>query len=177
MCPFKLSFSCAGLTISNLAGTSGMWINYGATVTLKRCTFIGNSKKSPSKSVLSVSANDPTSFTPDPRLQDTIVRLQQCNFVNNTAEYLIATSGGEGAAAELSAVVYSDEFYEVRHVLRDGTDKVQGTEPLAAAPADRQGLSDTSFWIQNVKKVRSCCAYVCCEKKKEEKRSRLKRAT
>jgi hypothetical protein len=164
MCPTKLSFSSAGLTISNFAGTSAIWINYGATVTLKHCTFLGNSKKSPSRSVLSVSANDPTSFTPDPRLQDTIVRLQQCTFINNTAEFLIATSGGEGAAAELSAVVYSDEFYEVRHVVQDGTDEVQGTEPLAAAPADRQGLSETSFWIQNVKKVRSCCACVLQKK-------------
>jgi hypothetical protein len=84
---------------------------------------------------------------------------------NGAEDMILATD----TAPEFSAVIYSDDAaIRVLHVSEDGEGTVQGTEPLSAVPAGREGITDTSTWLQDVQNVCSCCAPVvlllcsCC---------------
>jgi hypothetical protein len=90
--------------------------------------------------------------------QDTIVRLQQCIFKDNYADYDVATND-----YEFSALVYGNNAtLRVRHNSTNGA--TQGIiSSLAEAPTGREGINGSSPWIQMVKKVCSSGASLCCK--------------
>jgi hypothetical protein len=122
-----------------------MWINHGATVTMVNCNFTSNNVTSSDtgNAVLSINASNEGE-----KQQDTIVRLQQCIFKDNYADYDVATND-----YEFSAFVYGNNAtLKVHHNSTNGA--TQGMiRPLAEAPTEREGINGSSPWIQMVKKV------------------------
>jgi hypothetical protein len=132
-----------------------MWVANGATVTLVDCTFGYNviSDTYPNSATLSINAVDTSRA--DSQLQDTIVVMKRCEFRDNSAPHDVVTNKKYFANPEYSALVYTDVPLLVSFVSDDGANKTLGfSELLSAAPSGRQGISDTSAWLQKVQQVR-----------------------
>jgi hypothetical protein len=139
-----------------------MWVNNGATATLKECAFVHNAINDTydNSAVLTVAASREGNV--DAQQQDTIVRLEQCNFTNNIAQSLLtAQIGADFLDPTFSARIFSDVNLSV--VILDGNSRTTDlTEPLSAAIAERLGITSTSLWLRRAQQVRSCHACSLC---------------
>jgi hypothetical protein len=136
-----------------------MFISEGATVTLVGCSFIDSTITSPYPFSAVLSANAVNLYK-SAHTQDTIVRLEQCTFSGNKADSVLLTYEGNVNFAAHFAFIYSDTHtHKVLHVTVDDDGAINRTEapakPLSTAPADREGITSTSPWLQSVQQVRS----------------------
>jgi hypothetical protein len=148
----NLAIRPADLTLSNFTGAQpSMWIVWGATANLVRCTFANN------QYALSVGAVNPRIASA--QAKNTLVRLQQCTFEDNYAELPIQTIEGTEPYPEFSALLFSDSAsVGVLQVSENGS-KIEpvSTKPLSDAPIKRPGINGTSSWLQRARQV--CFTY------------------
>jgi hypothetical protein len=143
------------LLVSDIVSVYGaMWVHNGATVTLVDCTFKNNAIIDPyyNSAILSITAVDLS--VADAQLQDSIVLMKGCLFQDNSGAHDIVRDTGSDPYPKYSALLYADASYEVKLVSQNGAQQsLVLNEPLSDAPANRQGISETSSWLQMVKKV------------------------
>jgi hypothetical protein len=136
---------CAELMVSDFqADLNVMSISNGATVTFTRSSFTGNvvTFNHPVEAIILVEQVWVDGLYPFQE-QDTIVTLEKCTFVDNSALNLITAQNFEDwhSFNSFKARVFSDD--PKLRVLQEGdlTYVSKPAEPLSAVPAGRQGLS------------------------------------
>lgn len=105
-------------------------IEDGATVSMQQCSFTRNSLNGTTRNEAIISVHG----------QNTILRLQNCDFTANDAFYDLSATN--------DAKIYSDMKFEV--FMNDNIASVGVASPLQQAPADRPGIDASSPWFLEV---------------------------
>jgi hypothetical protein len=133
-----------------------MWVSDGATVTMVACVFTNNviHTQSNPAAILSINEAHPGLGK---QQQDTIARLQQCNFTgsNYAAYFSDADRSSKPAANPGHNLIFTDGHLRILQVFASGENRTLGFGgALSEAPTERQGITGTSPWLLRVQ-VRS----------------------
>jgi hypothetical protein len=153
---------CAGLTIIGFSvDSSVMFIKHGGTGTLVGCNFTGNTitDNKFNSAILSVNAVNPNATYA--QQQDTIVRVEHCTFDGNFADHRVVANKAHTTFPKYEALIFSDDAaLEVLYVSDNGEKQDRGhAKPLSGAPADRQGITNSSAWLRAAQKVWFQCSF------------------
>jgi hypothetical protein len=141
------------LTIANFyTDASPFWVGDGSTVTCKRCKLFNNTVVLKYANSAVVSANAVDSTASYSQHQNTILRLEQCTVVENSAEVTFVEYHGN-PFYYYNALIYSDVAVDVLRV--DASEALETSKPLTDAPADRPGIENASPWKSLNTEVRS----------------------
>jgi hypothetical protein len=134
-----------------------MMVNGGATVTMEDCDFIDNVYAISNYTFQVFKFEDATIA----QLQDTIVRLQHCEFQENPYGIELVIDPTSESILDREALIITDPYDESLKVgqrIKDEVDYGNLTEhqtfDRSSVPAERRGIDSTSSWLKEVQKVR-----------------------
>lgn len=154
--------SDAGVHVIDFSTTeTAMAIINGATVTLADCSFARNIINATFQNSAIIVVNAVVPDIPDKQDQDTILRMQQMSFIDNTAPSIIASATQVVPFLDFDVAVYSDEKMKVYAV--SASPFIDTTLSLDEAPASRPGVDASSSWFLNMQEVRYrwCISTTC----------------